>query len=288
MTDAHCADIRAKMAAEQLWDDGFRGAGIGVAILDSGFRPNDPVPERILDERDFTDEARPRHAGNRHGSTVAECVSCLAPEAKLGNFRVIPQLDMTRETVVQAVNTVIELYPRYRVMNLSLYFEPDGCPENCELCAALDRAFRAGILVVCAAGNAGPEPDSLTCPARANWVLASTATWSRSVGDYWDQNRLKEFWMRRVTGSFGQMYGTSYSAGYLSGAAAMLLSAFPEVDADTLRFAMLKSANADAAAGYATARLEQMRQELARLQALVRAGAMVTKSGSLHTFVAPF
>ncbi|TCM74915.1 S8 family peptidase [Rhodovulum steppense] len=289
MTDAAAPAIRARVEAQELYDQGYRGQGVGVAILDSGFLPRNGFDPRVIEERDFTGEGRPRHSSNWHGSTVATCLSVLAPETRLGNFRVIPaEAPMRREDVIAALDAVVAAFPTYRIANLSLSFAPEGCPDACPLCQAVERAYRAGVLVVVAAGNEGPAPDTLTCPARAHWALTVTATLPETVNDYWRDHRWARIWAQHVTGRFGRSYGTSYSAGYMSGQAAMLFSAFPGVSADTLRFALLEAARVAETEGRATASTAQAHAQLARLQGLVRIGAIVTKSNALFPMVEKF
>jgi|GEM_PF-4061892 len=228
MTDPAASPIRARIEAQELYDQGYRGQGVGVAILDSGFLPRNGFDPRVVEERDFTGEGRPRHSSNWHGGTVATCLSVLAPETRPGDFRVIPaEAPMRREDVIAALDAVVAAFPTYRIANLSLSFAPRGCPDACPLCQAVARAYRAGGLVVVAASNEGPAPDTLTCPARAHWALTVTATLPETVNDYWRDHRRARIWARHVTGRFGRSCGTSCSAGYMSGQAAMLFSAFP-------------------------------------------------------------
>ena len=136
-------------------------------------------------------------------------------------------------------------FPKYPLINLSLYFEPDGCSEGspCDLCSAVNEAVQRGIVVVAAGGNLGPEPGSLTCPGRARGALTVVSTWTKNEKDWWDsQGRFKKWWWKDFTGEFGKAYGTSFSAAWVSGGVALLKSAFPESQPDEIKEAIFASA----------------------------------------------
>lgn len=283
--------VAKRMGIPPLWEISMRGKGVTVAVIDDGIAPDPLFAGKIVCDMDFTGEGRPRHKNNRHGTRVASCVTTIAEEASIANLRVVPEkTELTRECVIQALQHCIDVFPEYRIVNISLSFEPSGCPDQCPLCAKVDEAYRKGMLVIAAAGNKGPKPDTLTCPARSHWVIANMATETKSEKEYWENNKLKQFWHVNITGNFGKWYGTSYSAGYTSGAAALLLSAFPELDADTLRFAMIEvDWSLQKEAGHPTTlKFDQVYNYLLQLRKWASIGVIFTKNGALHPFLHPF
>lgn len=239
-------DLEARLRYRPLWERGIRGQGITVAVLDTGFHPDPEWSGHIETERDFTGEDRPADAAYHHGTAVAACIHQVAPGARLANFKVLPQHGVPgREIVAEAVRFCIEAFPRYQVLNLSLYFEPEGCRGTapCLLCEALNDAVQHGITVVAAAGNLGPEPGTITCPGLARQALTVGATWTKQEAAWWNQlSTLKRWWWEDFTGEMGNLYGTSYSAAWTSGGVALLKSAFPESTPEEIKEAVVQSA----------------------------------------------
>lgn len=287
------ASVIERMGVSGLWELGFRGRGITVAVIDSGITLSPSFSGKIVCDMDFTGERHPRDDGYWHGTQVAECVHVVASEAEIANLRVVPSHSaLTKNTVISAIQHCIDVYPQFRVINISLSFKRSGCPDNCPLCRKVDEAYRKGMLVMVAAGNEGPKVDTLTCPARANWATSNMATWTIGEKDFWKRiGRLRRFWYTHVTGEFGDQYGTSFSAGYWSGAAALLFSAFPKVDADTLRFAMLEVNEALRAevGHHTTLKVERVYKYLVELRKWASIpGAVIEKNGALRPYLDPF
>lgn len=240
----HAADILTRMEIAPLHAEGIKGEGVSVAIIDSGMRPSGTLQNLIVEDIDFTGHNKPRHRGAYHGETVAKCVNLVAPKARLGNFRVFDSGGRTeKEWVIAALQHCADVFPKYRVANLSLSFAPNGCPDECALCRKVTETYHRGIYVVVAAGNKGPEPGTITCPALADWAVVSQATWSKAEADYWEKHPMHRRWLVHVTGEFADLYGTSYSAAHASGAAAVHLGSFPKLTAATLRHAVISVAH---------------------------------------------
>lgn len=239
-------ELEERLHFKPLWELDIRGLGVTVAVLDTGFSPSDEIGPSVIYEKDFTGEDNPRGAGYWHGTSVAKGIRLIAPEANIGNFKVLPEQSYpAREIVSQAVQFCIHEFPKYQIINLSLYFEPDGCSEvnPCNLCAVVNEAVQRGIVVVAAAGNLGPEPGTITCPGLAKEALTVVSTWTKKEADWWDSvGLLKKSWWKDFTGEFGKAYGTSFSAAWASGGVALLKSAFPESYPNEIREAIFASA----------------------------------------------
>lgn len=163
------------------WNLGYDGSGIGVAIVDSGVNDNhadlDDSTEtvsRVLYHEDFT--GTPTSNGNGakwdlygHGTHVAGIVggngytsygqfAGVAPNVNLIDLRVLDKNGSGSDSmVIAAIQRAIQLKSTYniRVINLSL---GRGIPTSYAkdpLCQAVEQAWRAGIVVVVAAGNYG-------------------------------------------------------------------------------------------------------------------------------------
>lgn len=278
----HGEDVVNRMQIAPLQDLGLSGEGVNIAVIDYGFLPDLGFDMTVVEDIDFGGLGSARHGRGLHGTAVASCISLIAPHAGVGNLSVVDKKGNSDRSVIEAaIQHCIDVFPKYRIINISLSVEPNGCPNACTLCAAVQRAYEAGIYVVVAAGNTGPKADTLTCPARANWALASVATWPKVIGDYWETHRLHRFWATQITGAFKRSYGTSYSAGYLSGAAALHFESFPRLSADTLRFAVTNTMQNMRQEGLVTLSEVRVREYLLWLKGFSDMDVFFQKRGAL-------
>ena len=149
------------------------GKGVGIAIIDSGISGQNDVSSKVVYSQDFTGgngtdayghgtHVADTAAGNR--SWMGTCSTCtrnldgMAPEANLINLRVLDASGEANDsTVISAIETAIQLKSKYniRVINLSLGRPPFESYTVDPLCQAVEAAWKAGIVVVVAAGNDG-------------------------------------------------------------------------------------------------------------------------------------
>jgi serine protease AprX len=163
------------------WNSGYDGTAIGVAILDSGINDNHADLQdstgsvsRVVYHQDFTGTSTTNPAGAAwdlygHGTHVAGIVggngawsggrfAGIAPNVTLIDLRVLDKNGAGSDSmVIAAIQRAIALKNTYniRVINLSLGRGIATSYANDPLCQAVESAWRAGIVVVVAAGNYG-------------------------------------------------------------------------------------------------------------------------------------
>ena len=169
----------AAVNASAAWQSKLTGSGVGVAVIDSGI---DVSPDlsllgllpRVVYTQDFIGGNGTDPYG--HGTHVAgivgangiasQCFNCtrslvgIAPNALLVNLRVLDANGQGSDsTVIQAIERAIALKQRYniRVINLSLGRPIYESYRQDPLCQAVEAAWKAGIVVVAAAGNDGRD-----------------------------------------------------------------------------------------------------------------------------------
>ena len=108
---------------------------------------------------------------------MAHMFSAIAPKAGILNMKVMGDLgEGTEEEVVDAIDECIDLYEARselapRIINLSL-----GCSDvngsNSPIRVACRAAIEAGLLVLAACGNGGPNAGTVTSPASEQYVGA--------------------------------------------------------------------------------------------------------------------
>lgn len=152
------------------------GEGINLAIIDSGIREtHQKIGGRVIYRKNFTSD--PMRDGLDHGTGVCGIALILAPLCNILNLKVLnDEGEGTEEDVALAIDDCItlqitnpEIAPA--VINLSLGGPDDGNPDN-PLRVACRAAIDKGIAVLASAGNSGPIPYSVTCPACEKYVGA--------------------------------------------------------------------------------------------------------------------
>ena len=160
---------------------GLDGSGVAVAILDSGIDADhfdlkdDKGRRHVVLSSDFTGRGGLDdpygHGTNVAGliagdgssaSTIGRDYTGIAPGANLINFKVLDENGRGYVSgVVAAIDQAISLryYYNIKVINLSLAAPPVDSYVNDPMCRAVERATRAGIVVVAAAGNFGQDSN---------------------------------------------------------------------------------------------------------------------------------
>jgi len=152
------------------------GEGFNLAIIDSGIREtHTKINGRVAYSKNYTSD--PMQDGFNHGTGVASIPAVLAPLCNILNMKVLDDEGKgSEEDVVLAIDDCIDLYDTDpsiapTVINLSLGSPDDGNPNNV-LRVACRAAIDRGIWVLASAGNSGPAPQTITCPACERYVGA--------------------------------------------------------------------------------------------------------------------
>jgi serine protease AprX len=187
---------------------GFTGAGVGVAVIDSGVATwHDDLTNRSSlqypygDQRvsafvDFVNSQTTPYDDDGHGTHVAGMIAGngydsngqkagIAPDASLVILKVLDQNgNGTISNLIQALNWVLDNHVQYniRVVNMSVAAGVHESYWTDPLTLAAKRLADAGVVVVAAAGNAGknaqgqPQYGGVGAPGNAPWVLTVGAS----------------------------------------------------------------------------------------------------------------
>ncbi|MDQ3383347.1 MAG: S8 family peptidase [Actinomycetota bacterium] len=181
--------------APSAWTEGATGAGVTVALVDTGVADVPDLTGRIVPVQDNLtgrtadcyDLSGEGHCGDSygHGTFMAGLIAGdgtaaggvptgTAPEARVLSVK-IAGADGAADvsTVLAAIQWVVSFRDRYdvRVLNLSLGTDSTQPWQDDPLNYAVERAWDAGILVVVAAANTGPAAGTIAKPADDPWVL---------------------------------------------------------------------------------------------------------------------
>lgn len=162
-------------------DKGYEGEGITIGVIDTGVAPHRDLtkPEnRIIGFKDFINKRDEAYDDNGHGTHVAGIIAGngysskeryvgIAPKA---NILAIKAMDEdgggSTSEIIEAIAYAVATKDKYntKILNLSV-----GTPatNNCDrdpLCRAVQKAIEAGLIVVVAAGNSGPDRETILSP----------------------------------------------------------------------------------------------------------------------------
>ena len=174
--------------ATAAWAAGNLGAGVGVAVLDTGVSSVRDLDGRIVHGPDLSGEGSTVDT-HGHGTVMAGIVAGngadsatrsggaytgVAPRATVVAVKVAGRNGVVDvSTVLQGMHWVSAYKDQFniRVMNLSWGTASRQDPAIDPLNYAVQRLWREGIVVVVAAGNSGPQAGTVTKPGDDPVVL---------------------------------------------------------------------------------------------------------------------
>ncbi len=274
MLDASVPLIRAP----QVWETGVTGAGVKIAVVDTGIDAEHPdLAGRVVAVTDFTGEGEGDNNG--HGTHVAGIAAGsgaasggkyrgVAPEASLLAAKALRRSGSgSMSDVMAGVEWAVE--QGAQVINLSLGGPPMPCDGTDALSAICDAAVDAGVVVCVAAGNSGPGSGTIGAPGCAHKVITVGATVSSST----DYDTIASFSSRgptadgrvkpdvalpgvdiiscRAQGTFmgtiiddhyTQASGTSMATPHCTGVVALVLQAAPELTPEQVKARIMQAA----------------------------------------------
>jgi subtilisin family serine protease len=228
------------------------GAHALVAVIDSGIDRNHP---EILDAvKEFSGAPGIEGPPAVHGTAVAGIIAAhaalvgVAPQAGILAFRAFAasNSDVAARGMTFDVLAGIEWSKEHgaRVVNMSF-----AGPADPLLSRELAGGTREGLVFVAPVGNAGSSAAPLY-PAADENVIAVTAT-DRSDGLFKDANHCPgaciaapgvDVLVAEPGEAYGLLSGTSLAAAHVSGVAALLLDANPNLEVEAIRRLLIKTA----------------------------------------------
>jgi serine protease AprX len=175
---------------------GTTGAGVVIAVLDTGMSTYahpydyDGWSGRVIQEVDFAASNGATGWANvvdgyGHGTQITSVMGSAAKDVAGLPYGVAPgaQFIIVRafnangsgsySSVISGLNWIVAHQAKYniRIVNLSLGATPQSTYWNDPLNQAVMKAWQAGIVVVAAAGNAGPAAQTIEAPGNVPYVI---------------------------------------------------------------------------------------------------------------------
>jgi serine protease AprX len=281
--------------ASQAWAQGNLGDGVGVAIIDTGLSSMNDFAGRTVFGPDLSGEGTTVDnyghgtvmagiiggSGADSANNAAGAYTGVAPKATLVAVKAAGRNGAADvSTMLQAMHWVAAYKDQYniRVLNLSWGTPSTQDPRYDPINYAVERLWGLGIVVVAAAGNNGPNSQTLFKPGDDPLAITvgsyddkqnndpgddSLSAWSsrgptptglvkpdivapgrtliatRSYGSYVEQNYPKAL----VAPSYIKGSGTSEATAVVSGLAALMIKAHPTYTPDQVKTALKATAS---------------------------------------------
>jgi subtilisin family serine protease len=291
-------------SAATLHGMGITGAGVGIAIVDSGLMPEkslvngsagqvrltagyDAIANSLVSKLTNTDTDAYGHGTHLASIAVSSRIgpnggyNGVAPDANLVYVKAFDGLGRgSYANVIRGINWVVSNRSKrnIRVMNLSFAAPPQSWYWNDPLNQAVMKAWQAGIVVVAAAGNSGPDAMTIGVPGNVPYVVTVGAMSDNFTRNDPTDDRLASFSSAgptyegfvkpeivapggHVLGLMGpndylpntykeffdgsyyfQMSGTSQATAVTAGVVALLLQAQPSLTPDQVKCKLISSA----------------------------------------------
>ncbi len=181
--------IQETIGASALHAEGITGAGVGIAVIDTGVNAAPDLDDRLVVGPNFAGDGTDEDAYG-HGTFIAgvAAMSGAASEGEYGGIapgsHVIGVKCAGADGAVDVAQILAALHwvtahkDEHGIGVVNLSFGTDGRQawDVDPLNFAVEQAWKAGIVVVTSAGNRGPRGEAITKPGDDPWVITVGAT----------------------------------------------------------------------------------------------------------------
>lgn len=258
----------------------LQGDGVGVAFIDTGLAPHADFllgRDRVKVFKDFVAEKKNCYDDNGHGTFVCGVCSGSGCLSKFKYSGVAPKSDIFAlkalndkgeagaNKILDAMEWVFDNHKKHNIKVVCMSFGSEPLGSNDPIMLGADALWKDGVVVVAAAGNSGPEYQTIKSPGISSKVI--------TVGGL-DDNRFddskfnKDFFeiadfssrgpaLRKVKPDvvapsvdiiscgikkfYTTLSGTSVATPMIAGLACLILEKFRDLTPDQVKTAILKT-----------------------------------------------
>ncbi|GAA0488595.1 serine protease AprX [Salinibacillus aidingensis] len=194
------------------------GKGTKIAIVDTGIYPHQDLSGRITDFVDFVNDESDPYDDNGHGTHCAGDAAGNgsasssqyrgpAPEASLAGVKVLDSMGSgSLDTIMDGIDWCIsynEMNPDSKIdvmsMSLGTSAQDYGNEDQDPMVQMVEEAWRKGITVVVAAGNSGPDRQTISSPGISDRVITVGALDDRNTANTRSDDEIASFSSRGPT-----------------------------------------------------------------------------------------
>ncbi len=177
-TDKEMERVKRQVNAREVYRRGLTGKGVRIALLDTGVSVQEALKNRVIYFYDYINHKNTCYDDNGHGTHIAGIlcggrtengtVVGMAPQAELLVFKILDHKgNGNTEKALRALDWIINNHTAWNIklLNFSMGYLPNANPSvQKELLNKLERLWDEGVTIVTAAGNNGPEENTITVP----------------------------------------------------------------------------------------------------------------------------
>lgn len=173
------------MNLEHLTEGKFYGQGQTICFIDTGLHPHFDFifpHNRVIKFIDLINKNNIPYDDNGHGTFVTG-IACgggifkgefkgFAPLCNIISIKALGEKgNSNSNTILDAMQWVYENYKAYNISVVCMSFGADVLLENDPLSKGAESLWKKGITVVAAAGNSGPENNTIKSPGNSPYII---------------------------------------------------------------------------------------------------------------------
>ncbi len=265
-----------------FYDNKIYGKNVCIAVIDTGINSHLDfiLPQnRILKFVDLVNNETQPYDDNGHGTFVAS-IACgngiaggkkfcgVAPKSKIISIKALEKNGETGAyKILEAMQWISDNHKKYNIKVVCMSFGSNPIGRNDPLVVGAESLWNMGIVVVAAAGNSGPEKQTIKSPGYSSKIITVGG-----IDDKRDENdsysfenfKIADFSSRGPAGMFykpdlvapaveitganfnkekGTFYikmsGTSVSTPIIAGICCLITSKFPNITPDQVKVRLL-------------------------------------------------
>lgn len=258
--------VRKEFDIDKLHMKGIKGDNITVAVIDTGVYGNHlDLKNALVKHIDMVENRKNVYDDNGHGTHIAGIIlgrgvmrkgyyRGVAPETRLVSIKALDKNGKGKiRDVINSINWIINNKDKYgiRIVNMSVGASNLDNRDERILIDNVEKMWDEGIVVIAAAGNNGPQRNSISVPGNSKKII-TVGTYddnkpvyvdkSKNMVNYSGRGPTKECVIKpeivapgykimscSINGKYETRSGTSMSTPIVSGMCALLLSKYPDM-----------------------------------------------------------
>lgn len=275
-------NVTETLGSNKINKIGMTGRRITIAHLDTGIHPHADLTRprnRIVYFKDFINNQPSTYDDHGHGTYCAGCIAGngelsdrqfkgIAPNALLIGLKCLDEGGTGDiKSILEALQWVFDNKQKYKIkiVHMPLGINYPYLVRHDPLVKAVERLWQEGIVVICAAGNSGPQKLSLSSPGYSENVITvgcSTKNPYSNVCNFSSRgptingvhkpdllapgvNIISTNYDTTLKGQcpYISFSGTSVSSSIVTGTVALLLEKYPTLSPDEVKLALEMSCN---------------------------------------------
>lgn len=275
-------NVTETLGSNQINKIGVTGRSITIAHLDTGIHPHADLTRprnRIVYFKDFINNKSTTYDDHGHGTYCAGCIAGngelserqfkgIAPNALLIGLKCLDEGGTGDvKSTLEALQWILDNRQKYKIRIAHIPFGVNNTyiVEQDPLVKAVERLWQEGIVVICAAGNSGPQKSSISSPGCTENVITVGCSARNSHSEICNFSSrgptlngihkpdllapgINIISTNRDTVFRGQspyitFSGTSVSSSIVAGAVALLLEKYPSLTPEEVKLALEMSCN---------------------------------------------